>query len=115
MSHQDLRALLEELHKQEQKRLQKRLQVRHEHASAQAQRRQALCRRFELHKILGEELEEAVRTGELDRTTASKLLLQYYSCQVTNAHGSGRALTCLIVGFPHKIFIFKIFILTVLL
>ncbi|XP_067255165.1 limbin isoform X2 [Chanodichthys erythropterus] len=77
----DLRALLEELHKQEQKRLQKRLQVRHEHASAQAQRQQALRRRTELHKILGEELEEAVRTGELEKTTASKLLLQYYSCQ----------------------------------
>ncbi|XP_048044948.1 limbin isoform X2 [Megalobrama amblycephala] len=77
----DLRALLEELHEQEQKRLQKRLQVRHEHASAQAQRQQALRRRTELHKILGEELEEAVRTGELEKTTASKLLLQYYSCQ----------------------------------
>ncbi|XP_051715860.1 uncharacterized protein LOC127494192 isoform X2 [Ctenopharyngodon idella] len=77
----DLHALLEELHKQEQKHLQKRLQVRHEHASAQAQRQQALRRRFELHKILGEELEEAVRTGELEKTTASKLLLQYYSCQ----------------------------------
>ncbi|ROL53576.1 Limbin [Anabarilius grahami] len=77
----DLRALLEELHKQEQERLQKRLRVRHEHASAQALRQQALRRRSELHKILGEELEEAVRTGELEKTTASKLLLQYYSCQ----------------------------------
>lgn len=95
VSHQDvpdLRALLEELHKQEQKRLQRRLQVRHEHASAQAQRQQALRRRTELHKILGEELEEAVRTGELEKTTASKLLLQYYSCQVTIAHGPTDAL-----------------------
>lgn len=82
----DLRALLEELHEQEQKRLQERLRVRHEQASAQAQRQQALRRRSELHKILGEELEEAVRTGELEKTSAGKLLLQYYSCQVTIAY-----------------------------
>ncbi|KAK2891417.1 hypothetical protein Q8A67_014060 [Cirrhinus molitorella] len=77
----ELRSLLEKLHKEEMKRLQKRLLVRHEHASAQAQRQQALRRRFELHKIFGEELEEATRTGELEKSTADRLLLQYYSCQ----------------------------------
>ncbi|XDV37891.1 hypothetical protein PO909_007417 [Leuciscus waleckii] len=79
--HQDVRALLEELHQREQKHLQNRLRVRHEHASAQTLRQQTLSRRFELHKILGEELEEAVRTGELEKTSAKTLLLQYYSCQ----------------------------------
>ncbi|XP_050984348.1 limbin isoform X2 [Labeo rohita] len=77
----EVRSLLEKLHKEEMKRLQKRLLVRHEHASAQAQRQQALRRRFELHKIFGEELEEAARMGELEKSTADRLLLQYYSCQ----------------------------------
>ncbi|XP_016362955.1 limbin [Sinocyclocheilus anshuiensis] len=77
----EVRSLLEKLHKEELKCLQKRLLVRHEHASAQAQRQQALRWRFELHKIFGEELEEAVRTGELEKSTADKLLLQYYSHQ----------------------------------
>uniref|UniRef100_A0A9J8CPY5 Limbin n=1 Tax=Cyprinus carpio carpio TaxID=630221 RepID=A0A9J8CPY5_CYPCA len=77
----EARSLLEKLHKEELKRLQKRLLVRHEHASAQAHRQQALRRRFELHKIFGEELEEAARTGELEKSTADKLLLQYYSRQ----------------------------------
>ncbi|XP_043087270.1 limbin isoform X2 [Puntigrus tetrazona] len=77
----EVRSLLEKLHKEELKRLRKRLLVRHEHASAQAQRRQALQRRFELHKIFGEELEEAVRTGELEKSSADTLLLQYYSRQ----------------------------------
>ncbi|KAI2656643.1 Limbin [Labeo rohita] len=78
----EVRSLLEKLHKEEMKRLQKRLLVRHEHASAQAQRQQALRRRFELHKIFGEELEEAARMGELEKSTADRLLLQYYSCQL---------------------------------
>ncbi|XP_058653672.1 limbin isoform X4 [Onychostoma macrolepis] len=77
----EVRSLLEKLHKEELKRLQKLLLIRHEHASAQAQRQQALRRRFELHKIFGEELEEAVRTGELEKSTADKLQLQYYSRQ----------------------------------
>jgi len=78
----EVRSLLEKLHKEELKRLQRRLLARHEHASAQAQRQQALQRRFQLHEIFGEELEEAVRMGELEKSTADKLLLQYYSCQV---------------------------------
>ncbi|XP_059403767.1 limbin-like [Carassius carassius] len=77
----EVRSLLEKLHKEELKRLQKRLLVRHEHASAQAHRQQALRRRFELHKIFGEELEEAARTGELEKSTADELLMQYYSHQ----------------------------------
>ncbi|XP_056625571.1 limbin isoform X1 [Triplophysa dalaica] len=82
--HQDaaeVRALSEKLHKEEQRCLQRRLMARHEHASAQAQRQQALRRRFELHKIFGEELQEATITGELQENTADKLLLQYYGCQ----------------------------------
>ncbi|XP_039510937.1 uncharacterized protein LOC120465318 isoform X2 [Pimephales promelas] len=79
--HQDVRALLEELHQRERERLQERLRVRHQHASAQTLRLQTLSRRFELHKILGEELDEAVRTGELQRTSADTLRLRYYSCQ----------------------------------
>ncbi|XP_077091623.1 limbin-like isoform X2 [Siphateles boraxobius] len=79
--HQDVGALLEELHQREQKRLRNRLRLRHEHASAQTLRQQTLSRRCELHKILGEELEEAVRTGELEKASANRLLLQYYSCQ----------------------------------
>lgn len=78
----EVRVLLEKLHKEEQRCLQRRLMARHEHASAQAQRQQALSRRFELHKIFGEELQEATITGELQKHTANKLLLQYYACQV---------------------------------
>nr|XP_055033426.1 uncharacterized protein LOC129421874 isoform X2 [Misgurnus anguillicaudatus] len=77
----DVRALLEKLHQEEQRCLQKRLLTKHEHASAHAQRQQALGRRFELHKIFGEELQEATITGELQENTANKLLLQYYGCQ----------------------------------
>ncbi|XP_052010344.1 limbin [Xyrauchen texanus] len=77
----DFAVLLEKLHKEEQQHLQRWLLARHEHVSAQAQRQQALQRRFELHKIFGEELVEATRTGELQKNIADKLLMQYYSCQ----------------------------------
>ncbi|XP_051514392.1 limbin isoform X2 [Myxocyprinus asiaticus] len=77
----EFRVLLEKLHKEEQQHLQRWLLARHEHVSAQAQRQQALQRRFELHKIFGEELVEATRTGELRKNIADKLLMQYYSCQ----------------------------------
>lgn len=79
---------MEKLHKEEQRCLQRRLMARHEHASAQAQRQQALRRRFELHKIFGEELQEATITGELQENTANKLLLQYYGCQVITQSAS---------------------------
>ncbi|XP_036445381.1 limbin isoform X2 [Colossoma macropomum] len=73
--------LLEKLQKLEQERLQRGLLARHEQASAQAQRHTALRRRVELHTIFSEELEEAARTGELDKDTASKLLHLYCTCQ----------------------------------
>ncbi|KAI4874462.1 hypothetical protein NFI96_023379 [Prochilodus magdalenae] len=73
--------LLEKLQTLEQERLQRGLLARHEQASAQAQRHTALRRRVELHTIFSEELEEAARTGELDKDTASKLLHLYYTCQ----------------------------------
>ncbi|XP_067314263.1 limbin isoform X2 [Pseudorasbora parva] len=71
----------QQLQQQEQECLRRRLRIRHAHASAQAQREQTLHRRFELHQILREELQEAIRSGELETHTAHTLLLQYYSCQ----------------------------------
>lgn len=37
---------------------------------------------MELHKIFSEELEEATRMGEIDRSTAENLQHEYFDCQV---------------------------------
>uniref|UniRef100_A0A8C9R9X9 EvC ciliary complex subunit 2 n=1 Tax=Scleropages formosus TaxID=113540 RepID=A0A8C9R9X9_SCLFO len=73
--------LLDKLHKLDQNRLQRDLLARHEEASAQVQRRVVVQRRAELHKIFAEELEEAVRMGEMERAVASGLLHAYFTCQ----------------------------------
>ncbi|XP_030621235.1 limbin-like [Chanos chanos] len=73
--------LLEKLHKLEQQQLQHGLLVRHEQASAQAQRQLVVRRRVELHKIFCEELDEATRTGELEKNMANALLHEYFTCQ----------------------------------
>lgn len=74
--------LLEKLHKLSQSQLQRLLLARHEEASANVQRQTIEWRRVELHKIFTEELEEATRMGELDKTTARTLQHEYLSCQV---------------------------------
>lgn len=73
--------LLEKLHKLSQSQLQLILLVRHEEASAKVQRQIIEWRRVELHKIFSEELEEATRMGELEKSTARSLLHDYFECQ----------------------------------
>uniref|UniRef100_A0A3P8RZM6 EvC ciliary complex subunit 2 n=1 Tax=Amphiprion percula TaxID=161767 RepID=A0A3P8RZM6_AMPPE len=73
--------LLEKLHKLSQSRLQRILLVRHEEASAKVQRQIIEWRRVELHKIFSEELEEATRMGELEKSTAKSLQHDYFTCQ----------------------------------
>ncbi|XP_042367287.1 limbin-like isoform X2 [Plectropomus leopardus] len=73
--------LLEKLHKLSQSQLQRILLVRHEEASAKVQRQTIEWRRVELHKIFSEELEEATRMGELEKSTAKSLQHDYFSCQ----------------------------------
>ncbi|KAM6927944.1 limbin-like [Xenentodon cancila] len=73
--------LLDKLHKLGQSRLQRLLLVRHEEASAKVQRQIIEWRRVELHKIFSEELEEATRTGELEKNTTRSLQHQYFVCQ----------------------------------
>ncbi|KAM4613703.1 limbin-like [Polymixia lowei] len=73
--------LLEKLHKLNQGQLQRTLLVRHEQASAKVQRQIIEWRRVELHKIFSEELEEATRMGELEKSTAKSLQHDYFTCQ----------------------------------
>lgn len=73
--------LLEKLHKLSQNWLQCILLVRHEEASAKVQRQIVELRRVELHKIFCEELEEATRMGEMDKSTAKNLQHDYFICQ----------------------------------
>ncbi|XP_059184909.1 limbin-like isoform X2 [Centropristis striata] len=73
--------LLEKLHKLSQSQLQRILLVRHEEASAKVQRQIIEWRRVELHKIFSEELEEATRMGELEKSTAKSLQHDYFACQ----------------------------------
>ncbi|XP_028303868.1 limbin-like isoform X2 [Gouania willdenowi] len=73
--------LLEKLHKLRQNQLQHSLLVRHEEASAQVQRQIIVWRRVELHKIFSEELEEATRMGELEKSTAKSLQHRYFTYQ----------------------------------
>ncbi|XP_067360370.1 limbin-like isoform X2 [Channa argus] len=73
--------LLEKLHKLSQSRLQRMLLVRHEEASAKVQRQIIEWRRVELHKIFSEELDEATRMGELEKSTAKSLQHDYFTCQ----------------------------------
>ncbi|TDH14112.1 hypothetical protein EPR50_G00042300 [Perca flavescens] len=73
--------LLEKLHKLSQSQLQRILLVRHEEASGKVQRQIIEWRRVELHKIFSEELEEATRMGELERSTAKSLQHDYFACQ----------------------------------
>ncbi|CAL8340825.1 unnamed protein product [Merluccius merluccius] len=73
--------LLEKLHKLHRGGLQRALLVRHEEASARVQRRLTERRREELHKIFCEELEEATRMGELERSAAKSLQHHYFACQ----------------------------------
>ncbi|CAJ1051562.1 limbin-like isoform X1 [Xyrichtys novacula] len=73
--------LLEKLHKLSQSQLQRVLLVRHEEASAKIQRQIIEWRRVELHKIFSEELEEATRMGELERSTTKSLQHDYFACQ----------------------------------
>ncbi|CAB1354190.1 unnamed protein product [Coregonus sp. 'balchen'] len=73
--------LLEKLHKLNQSQLQRTLLVRHEEASAKVQRQIVEWRRVELHKIFSEELEEATRMGELEKTEARSLLHDYFAYQ----------------------------------
>uniref|UniRef100_A0A3Q1EHV5 EvC ciliary complex subunit 2 n=3 Tax=Acanthochromis polyacanthus TaxID=80966 RepID=A0A3Q1EHV5_9TELE len=73
--------LLEKLHKLSQSRLQRILLVRHEESSAKVQRQIIEWRRVELHKIFSEELEEATRMGELEKSTAKSLQHDYFICQ----------------------------------
>lgn len=40
-------------------------------------------RRVELHKIFSEELEEATRMGELEKSAAKSLQHDYFVCQVS--------------------------------
>ncbi|XP_031132650.2 limbin [Sander lucioperca] len=73
--------LLEKLHKLSQNQLQRILLVRHEEASGKVQRQIIEWRRVELHKIFSEELEEATRMGELEKSTAKSLQHDYFACQ----------------------------------
>ncbi|CAK6958223.1 limbin-like isoform X1 [Scomber scombrus] len=73
--------LLEKLHKLSQSQLQRILLVRHEEASAKVQRQIIEWRRVELHKIFSEELEEATRMGELEKSTAKSLQHSYFAYQ----------------------------------
>ncbi|XP_034539424.1 limbin-like isoform X2 [Notolabrus celidotus] len=73
--------LLEKLHKVSQSQLQRVLLVRHEEASAKIQRQIIEWRRVELHKIFSEELEEATRMGELEKSTTKSLQHDYFACQ----------------------------------
>ncbi|XP_077429934.1 limbin-like isoform X2 [Vanacampus margaritifer] len=73
--------LLEKLHKLSQAHLQRILLVRHEEASARVQRQIIEWRRVELHKIFSEELEEATKMGELEKTAANSLQHSYFQCQ----------------------------------
>ncbi|KAM3622403.1 uncharacterized protein V6R79_024347 [Siganus canaliculatus] len=73
--------LLEKLHKLSQSLLQRILLVRHEEASAKVQRQIIEWRRVELHKIFSEEVEEATRMGELEKSTATTLQHDYFACQ----------------------------------
>ncbi|XP_074521708.1 limbin-like [Halichoeres trimaculatus] len=73
--------LLEKLHKLSQSQLQRVLLVRHEEASAKVQRQMIEWRRVELHKIFSEELEEATRMGELEKSTTKSLQHDYFACQ----------------------------------
>ncbi|XP_051931737.1 limbin-like isoform X1 [Hippocampus zosterae] len=73
--------LLEKLHKLSQAHLQRSLLVRHEEASAKLQRQIIEWRRVELHKIFSEELEEATKMGELEKTAAGSLQHSYFQCQ----------------------------------
>lgn len=75
--------LLEKLHKLNQSHLQRTLLVRHEEASAKVQRQIVEWRRVELHKIFSEELEEATRMCELEKTEARSLLHDYFAYQVS--------------------------------
>ncbi|MED6284253.1 hypothetical protein CHARACLAT_017386 [Characodon lateralis] len=83
-AHQELlqcSILLEKLHKLSQSHLRRVLLVRHEDASAKVQREIIEWRRVELHKIFSEELEEATRMGELEKSTAKSLQHEYFTCQ----------------------------------
>ncbi|XP_068451342.1 limbin-like [Clinocottus analis] len=73
--------LLEKLHKLTQSQLQRILLVRHEEASGKVQRQTIEWRRVELHKIFSEELEEATRMGELEKSAAKSLQHDYFACQ----------------------------------
>ncbi|KAJ7999661.1 hypothetical protein DPEC_G00196720 [Dallia pectoralis] len=73
--------LLEKLHKLNHSQLQHTLLVKHEEASARVQRQIVEWRREELHKIFSEEMEEATRMGELEKTMARSLMKDYYSYQ----------------------------------
>ncbi|KAM7005653.1 limbin-like isoform 2-T2 [Tautogolabrus adspersus] len=73
--------LLEKLHKLSQNQLQRILLVHHEEASAKVQRQIIEWRRVELHKIFSEELEEATRMGELEKSTTKSLQHDYFTCQ----------------------------------
>uniref|UniRef100_A0A3B5MJ14 EvC ciliary complex subunit 2 n=1 Tax=Xiphophorus couchianus TaxID=32473 RepID=A0A3B5MJ14_9TELE len=73
--------LLEKLHKQRQSHLRRVLLVQREDASAKVQREIIEWRRVELHKIFSEELEEATRMGELEKSTAKRLQHEYFTCQ----------------------------------
>ncbi|XP_057702880.1 limbin-like [Corythoichthys intestinalis] len=73
--------LLEKQHKLSQANLQRILLVRHEEASAKVQRQIIEWRRVELHKIFSEELEEATKMGELEKTAANNLQHSYLQCQ----------------------------------
>ncbi|XP_053723591.1 limbin-like [Synchiropus splendidus] len=75
------RSLLEKLHKLSQNHLQRLLLVRHEEASAKVQRQTIEWRRMELHKIFSEELEEAVKKGDVEKGTAMSVQLRYFECQ----------------------------------
>lgn len=71
------------MHKLSQSQLQRILLVRHEEASAKVQRQIIEWRRVELHKIFSEELEEATRMGELEKSTTRSLQHDYFECQVS--------------------------------
>lgn len=75
--------------------------MQHEEASAKVQRQIIEWRRVELHKIFSEELEEATRMGEMERSTAKSLQHQYFDCQVRFAPvtDAERILTILDITF----------------
>lgn len=62
--------------------------MRHEEASAKVQRQIIEWRRVELHKIFSEELEEATKMGELEKSAANNLQHHYFTCQARNQCGS---------------------------